>query len=632
MHFEEDFFKNEVRDGFFVSSMMKRAWAAQIEVLEVFDNLCKENNIRYFAAYGTTLGAARHGGFIPWDDDIDICMLREDYEKLRVVAKEGKLPDEYVLKSVYDSDDYDATFDRIINSYSIGFNEERLEKYHGFPFCVGLDIFPMDYVPTGGKFAAFKEDVTTLVQIYSALQENEDEKLSKRMREIIKVKYGYSINKNKNEANQIVRILENCIRKYCSKREENLARVYGWAAKGFKEYGLIKSEWFDEIDYIPFENYKIPVPYKYHEVLEVQYPNHMVAVRAFEDLHDYPFYKKQDEFFFETVNKRIASREYNQDEVAQYHSSNQYTSVKQSLLSKISVLIRINDLIIKLVESGDAEQILKFLADSQDVAIKMGNVLEERYEADVANDIIADLEKYCEHLYNVSVGMSEDSDLFIESLEKVIKLAQIIQKKIENISTNPNKKIVFVFENAEEWAKYEQLYKMLSSKQDVRCYAIPIPYYMMNSKLQVEDDSLRFEGNDIETDVEFIDYKTFEYESIDCIIKANPYDGSSVADIIPPFFFSENMHKYCKNIIHVPTLDIFEFDKEDVQMVEMSDCFVKTPSVIYSDYVLLNSKINTNTYIELLKEVSESVNWDEKVLYCSDDTETVKTILKICES
>ena len=80
MKFEEEFFKNEVREGFFVSSMMKRAWAAQIEVLEEFEKMCKENNIRYFAAYGTLLGAVRHGGFIPWDDDIDIWMLREDYE------------------------------------------------------------------------------------------------------------------------------------------------------------------------------------------------------------------------------------------------------------------------------------------------------------------------------------------------------------------------------------------------------------------------------------------------------------------------------------------------------------------------------------------------------------------------
>ena len=64
-------------------------------------------------------------------------------------------------------------------------------------------------------------------------------------------------------------------------------------------------------------------------------------------------------------------------------------------------------------------------------------------------------------------------------------------------------------------------------------------------------------------------------------------------------------------------------------MREMADCFVKTPSVIYSDYVLLNSETNTNTYRELLNEVSESVKWEEKVLYCSNTEDMAKSILRI---
>ena len=86
LSFSDKYFDGEVRDGFFIESKMKRAWAAQLEVLDEIRRICQANNIRYFADWGTLLGAVRHQGFVPWDDDLDICMLRDDYNRFLEIA------------------------------------------------------------------------------------------------------------------------------------------------------------------------------------------------------------------------------------------------------------------------------------------------------------------------------------------------------------------------------------------------------------------------------------------------------------------------------------------------------------------------------------------------------------------
>ena len=109
------YYEDEVRDGFYISSMMKRAWAASIEVLEVVDRICKKHNIKYFAEAGTLLGAVRHKGFIPWDDDLDIAMLRDEYERFLSIVEE-ELPDDYFLLNMYTEKDHVEMFSRVVSN------------------------------------------------------------------------------------------------------------------------------------------------------------------------------------------------------------------------------------------------------------------------------------------------------------------------------------------------------------------------------------------------------------------------------------------------------------------------------------------------------------------------------------
>lgn len=88
MDYDKDFIREEVICDWKVSETIKKVWWIQLDLLKTFDKICKQNNLSWFPMWGTLLGTIRHKGFIPWDDDVDIVMPRDDYSKFQVVCKE----------------------------------------------------------------------------------------------------------------------------------------------------------------------------------------------------------------------------------------------------------------------------------------------------------------------------------------------------------------------------------------------------------------------------------------------------------------------------------------------------------------------------------------------------------------
>ena len=116
----------------------------QLEILDVIDQICKENDLHYSLYAGTLLGAIRHQDYIPWDDDLDICMSRTDYERFLTVWKDQDHPG-YILQNKRNTPSFTQTFTKIRKDHTtfLQFEWEK-ERYHTGIF---VDIFPFDHCP-----------------------------------------------------------------------------------------------------------------------------------------------------------------------------------------------------------------------------------------------------------------------------------------------------------------------------------------------------------------------------------------------------------------------------------------------------------------------------------------------------
>ena len=309
MEFASNFFEKEVREGFEVPEMMKRAWAAQMEVLQVVADVCDKNGIQYFADWGTLLGAARHKGFIPWDDDIDICLRREEYNKL-VQILPWELPYGFVMVGTYSQDlqlrkDICVPQLRVVADERLWKFNDYVKYFHGFPYGrVGIDIFQLDYIPKEDEVAEIQKIIlrqgVTLLRDWNKLEiSGELEVRIKEFEELCNVK----LVRNGDIQGQILRLIDSVTSLYSSDEAEYMTNYVFWI---LDDNYKLKKEWYTNVVMLPFENIEIPVPAMWDEVLKAQFGDYMVPVRTV--THNYPFYECQEE----KMRKWIEEKGYNE--------------------------------------------------------------------------------------------------------------------------------------------------------------------------------------------------------------------------------------------------------------------------------------------------------------------------------
>lgn len=262
----KDFLKEEIRDEYLISEKQKKIWLVQLDLCKKLFEVCKRNNIKVFLFGGSLLGAVRHKGYIPWDDDMDVALLRSDFDKLTKIANQ-EFNDPYFFQTASSDKEFFFGYARLRNSETTGvITYNNSDSYNNGIF---IDIFVLD---------GYTDD------------ENKRKKQVKKIELFDKILgIYYAKNKNTNFSRRIIFNLKQSIIRiipyevYINKYNKIL-QMYNIEStkvscmthsKNIKQNAWIKKKYLEKIVYVKFENEEFPIPEQYDELLTNIYGDYM---------------------------------------------------------------------------------------------------------------------------------------------------------------------------------------------------------------------------------------------------------------------------------------------------------------------------------------------------------------------
>ena len=275
--FPDRFFEEEDRLGFHIDRKRKEVWAVELDMLLELDRVCRKLNIRYFLDGGTLLGAARDGLFIPWDDDIDVAMLREDYDRfVRQAPEEFDYP--LFLQTGYTEKDYFRGHCQLRNSETAAILPNELGRVR-FNQGIFLDVFVLDEL--------FVERIAAQYEERKRLQRFRKKSLNRafqgRPLKWLAKQVCYGLFKLKYpDSATFYRRLEKVFRAQTQSEYVD----YLMLNRGVEQVHRLRRDWYREAVPLWFEGLELPAPQGYREYLRCYYGEDWETPKNVDSMHN----------------------------------------------------------------------------------------------------------------------------------------------------------------------------------------------------------------------------------------------------------------------------------------------------------------------------------------------------------
>lgn len=632
-----DFFRDEVRNGFFIPTAVKQAWAAQLQVLDVIETICRKHDITYFADWGTILGTVRHGGYVPWDDDMDICMKREDYTRFKEAAK-TELPKDFRIHDYEHQEDHWLFLSRVANSVHINFEPEHMKQFHNFPYIAGIDIFVLDYLYKDEQQEKQRcEEVKHIIAVADSIIAGEIAQPVKEANLIqLEEKYHKTFNRkldNRHIGIELYRLAEEQMARVPKEESDRMAQIFPWGLLGNRGQDR---EYYEKFVRLPFENTTMPVPADYHRILSGKYHDYFKIHKVWSG-HDYPYFEGQrknlqavadfklPEFTFDkAVLRQNAGKRDNQDTMQ---------NIAAEALSNIeklhnAFLAEISRKTAGAEQADSVAQLLDMLAQCQSVAIDLGNFIEQmKGEENLsAKACVAALEEYCEKIFNVYNNLSlavgrekEDFQKLCAALNRAfVQMKQTVESEIIY-----KKLVAFLPDNPKRWKEMQALYDYYTQQENTEACVIPLPLFTKNLYGGIVAGQDEYDRNDKRNEypayLNVIPWHTVQMQSYEfaAIVIQNPYDAENPYLTVPPVYYAKQLQQYTDRLIYMMPQGVNDFTENDITDVYGLKYSLMMPGAMYADRILIESSAMKALFVNHLTafagEDTKEV-WTDKVM------------------
>ena len=615
MKLPENYLEDEVRCGFYVPGMLKRAWAAQLVMLEKLRDFCRDYHIQWFASYGTLLGAVRHKGFIPWDDDVDVWMKRKDYETF--LRNVNMMPDSITfMEGRYGMEDntmFDQPFGRIVNTERYMPEAEFLNEYGGYPYPAGIDIFVLDNIASDEFEEQLRKEsgqyILYAIQLLDDKDANKDE-LEECISNIEKWS-NIHIDRDGNLFQQLMHIFEGVCCLYNEQDSGKIASMSSWIPNG---NALFDAEWFESSIEFPFEYITLPVPVGYDQVLTKVYGNYMTPYQG--SSHNFPLYRDTERAIEELGDSGLRlPYNYYFDKAALKRPEKPVR--KKYIRSYLQLLLRACFEAIQGIGTSDLKQISENLGTTQDLAMQLQKLLVQNY-ADVSMRTAGLLQELYQKLFSLyQTVQKQDVSKQARLIQETQAIVQQVQQKIQEEIIRPVEVLFLPFKSC-GWERLQPLYDYFRRQPGVRTYVMPIPWYRRNEVFEFPDVPI-YEGKEISEKVDIIPLNDMflPVHTPDIVITQNAYDQYGIGFTVSPQYYTEKILTYAGELVYTPWFDIDDVLPEHQGAWSVAYSYTDMPGVVRADKVIVPSYSMRYSYIEHLTEFAGSdtwKHWDQTVL------------------